>query len=194
MAEKPTYEELEQRVKELEKGAIELKQAEEALQESEAKYRALVEEIPAVTYIATLDEVSTTLFVSPQIEQMLGFKPSEWKKEHDIWLNQLHTDDRERVLAEVAASHTSEEPFASDYRMITRDGRTLWISDKAVIVRDDKGKPMFLQGIMFDITDRKQAEEEKKKLEAQLQQAQGLEAIGTLAGGIAHDLNNLLLA
>jgi len=140
-------------------GIAESKQAEEKLHEAEAKYRTLVEQIPAVTYIAALDEASTTLYVSPQIETILGFSPAEYRANPDIWREQLHPDDRERVLAEVARSHAMGEPLATDYRMLTRDGRIVWFHDEGGLVRDADGRSLFLQGIMFDITERKQAEE-----------------------------------
>jgi len=165
MAKKPTYEELERKVKELENEAFERKKAEEALRENEAKYRTLVEQLPSAIYIAAIDEASTTLFISPQIEEILGFKPDEWKQDHDIWLIQIHPDDRERVLAEVEASHKIGKPFLSEYRMTTRDGRTIWIRDQAKIVRDDESRPLFLQGMMSDITDLKQAEEALRESE-----------------------------
>ncbi|RME75213.1 MAG: PAS domain S-box protein [Chloroflexi bacterium] len=140
------------------------RQVEQSLRESEARYRALVENIPAITYIAALDETSTTLYVSPQVEQVLGFKPEEYTKEYDVWFHQLHPDDRDRVLQEVAASHASGKPFRSEYRMLTRDGRTIWIRDEAVLVRDSSGQAMFLQGVMFDITDQKVRDEELQHL------------------------------
>ena len=172
----------------------ERKRAEEALRESEVRYRTLVEQLPAITYTAALDETSTTLYVSPQIERMLGFSPKEYEKDPNIWDKQLHPEDRERVLKEVALSHESGSPFVSEYRMLTKDGHTIWFRDEAIMVRDETGNPLFLQGLMHNITDRKRAEEEKKKLEAQLQHAQKMEAIGTLADGIAHDFNNILQA
>ena len=159
MARKPTYEELEQRVKELENEAFERKRVDEALRESEAKYRTLVEQLPSAIYIAAIDEASTTLFISPQVEEILGFRPDEWKKDNDIWLMQIHPDDRKRVLAEVEASHKIGGRFLSEYRMTTRDDRTIWIRDQAKIVQNDEGRPLFLQGMMSDITDLKQAQE-----------------------------------
>jgi len=165
MANKPTYEKLEQRIKELENEAFERKRVEDALRESEAKYRTLVEQLPSAIYIAAIDEASTTLFISPQIEEILGFKPDEWKKGHDIWLIQIHPDDRERVLAEVEATHKIGKPFLSEYRMTTRDGRTIRIRDQAKIVQDDEGRPLFLQGMMSDITDLKQAQEALRESE-----------------------------
>jgi PAS domain S-box-containing protein len=136
----------------------ERKRSKEALVQSEIKYRTLVEHLPAITYIATLDESSTTLYVSPQIEEILGISPVEYKADPDFWEKHLHPDDRERVMDEVHRCHESGQPFISEYRMFSKDGRLVWLSDDAVTVRDDRGNPFHLQGVMYDITKRKQAE------------------------------------
>jgi PAS domain S-box-containing protein len=143
----------------------ESKRAEEMLRESEARYRALVEQIPAVTYIAALDEPGTTLYFSPQIETILGFPQDEWLAERDLFHRQLHPDDRERVPAELARSRASGEPFKSEYRLLARDGSVVWFRDEAVMVRDEAGNPLFLQGVMFDITGHKLAEEALRESE-----------------------------
>src|SRR4030042_3204260 len=161
---------LEEKVKELEKEIAERIRAELALRESEAKFRTLMEHIPAITYIAALDEYSTTLYISPQLQTMLGFSPDEWIADHERYLRQIAPDDRNRVLVEISRSQVSGEPFTSEYRMITRDGRLVWIRDKAVVVRDDVGRPLCLQGIMFDTTEHKRMEKEKEGLEEQLLQ------------------------
>ncbi len=147
------------------------KQAEEELRESETKYRTLVEQLPAITYTAALDEVSTTLYVSPQIKTFIGYSQEEYQVDPDIWRKRLHPDDHKRVLKEVTKSHANGEPFVSEYRMIAKDGRTVWFRDEALIIRDDAGRPLFLQGVMLDITDRKLAEE---KLQAHQEQLRSL--------------------
>ena len=119
--------------------------------------------------MAALDQASTTLFVSPQVEDILGFRPDQWKKGDDIWLRQLHPDDRARVLSEVGAAHAGGGLFSSEYRMITHDGRVVWIADHAAIVKDNTGEPRFLQGVMFDDTDRKHAEEALKQAHHELE-------------------------
>lgn len=142
-------------------------QAEETIRQSETKFRTLVEQIPAITYIAALDESSSALYVSPQIETITGFSPSEFEADPDKWKQQLHPDDQERVAAEVARSRSEGEPFASEYRMLTRDGRVVWFRDEGWIVRDSHGEALFLQGVMQDITQRKELEEALRKSEEQ---------------------------
>jgi PAS domain S-box-containing protein len=136
------------------------KQAEEALRASEAKYRSLVEHLPAITYVAALDEASTTLYVSPQIEAMIGFSPAEYAANPDTWRQRLHPDDRERVMAELLRSRARGAPLSAEYRMIARDGHVVWFRDEAALVRDPAGGPLFLQGVMVDITERKRLQEE----------------------------------
>jgi|GEM_PF-1097241 len=143
----------------------ERRQVEEKLLESEIKYRTLVEQLPAVTYTAALDESSTTLYISPQIEKILGISPAEYKADPDFWVKHLYPDDRDRVLNELSRSHRSGQPFNSEYRMVTQNGQLVWFRDDATVVRDDKGNPLYLQGVMFDITERKQAEEALQRSE-----------------------------
>ena len=143
----------------------ERKQVEKALRESEIKYRTLVEHLPAIIYTAALDESSTTLYISPQIEKILGISPETYKADPDFWVKHLHDEDRERVLGEISRAHETEKTFASEYRMISMDGRIVWLKDEAVIVKDDKGIPLYLQGVMLDITERRKAEEALQRSE-----------------------------
>ncbi|MBK9711882.1 MAG: PAS domain S-box protein [Kouleothrix sp.] len=144
----------------------ESRQAEQALREAEAKYRTLVEQIPAIIYTAEIDGTSSTRYVSPQIETILGFTPEEWMADPDLWLAQVVPDDRAGLLNAVNLLHTSTTPVSSEYRSLTRDGRVIWMQDAATIVRDDTGRPLFMQGISLDITERKQAEEALRESEA----------------------------
>ncbi|MCF6287214.1 MAG: PAS domain S-box protein [Candidatus Hydrogenedentes bacterium] len=129
------------------------------LGEREAEYRTLVECLPAITYTATLDAASTTLYVSPQVENLLGFSQLDYRNKPGIWCEQLHPEDRERVLQELAHVQSSGTPAALEYRMITADGGVVWLRDEAAIVCDLAGKPIHIQGVMVDITERKRAEE-----------------------------------
>jgi PAS domain S-box-containing protein len=133
---------------------------EQSLRQSEAKYRTLVEQIPAITYIISLNEGVDLIYVSPQIETLLGFSPEEWRADDtETWKRQIHPDDRERVLAEINHSFETGEPFTAEYRLLAKSGRVVWFRDEARVVHDQEGEFLFLQGLALDITERKQAEE-----------------------------------
>ncbi|HEY0127906.1 MAG TPA: diguanylate cyclase, partial [Rubrobacteraceae bacterium] len=133
--------------------------AEEALGRSEARYRTLVEQIPAVTYIDPVDNPDTSLYTSPQIEEMLGYTPEEWQNEK-LWPKRLHPDDRERVLAaDERFEKEGEERFGEEYRLLAKDGSVVWVREEAVLVRDEAGDPLYWQGVFYDITERKVLEE-----------------------------------
>ena len=149
---------------------------EEALRESEAKYRTLVERIPAIIYTAAVDESKTRLYVSPQVESILGFTPEEYLADSELWRELIHPDDRQRILGEAEYFYTTGEPFISEYRTFTRDGRTLWLHDEAVMLRDITGKFQFIQGVRMDITERKLAEEKIKTPLAQLASLRAIDA------------------
>ena len=137
----------------------ERKLADTKLRKAEARYRTLLETIPAVTFMASLDGGANEMYVSPQIETMLGFSQSEWLGDPVLWYRQLHPDDRERWHKEFARTCAVGERFCSEYRFISRSGSVVWVHGEATLVRDDDGTPLFLQGIAFDITERKLAEQ-----------------------------------
>src|SRR5687767_2737595 len=149
---------------------------EEALRESEAKYRTLVERIPAIIYTAAVDESKTRLYVSPQVESILGFTPEEYLADSELWSELIHSDDRQRILGEAEYFYATGEPFISEYRTFTRDGRTLWLHDEAVMLGDITGKFQFIQGVRMDITERKLAEEKIKTPLAQLASLHAIDA------------------
>ena len=164
----------------------ERKEAAKALRESEATYRTLVEQLPAVTYRAALDETSTTLYISPQVKDLIGFSPEEYKNDANIWLKQLHPNDRDRVLQTVLRCHAEKKSFVEEYRMITKDGSVVWFRDEAVIVKDEKNQPLFLQGVMYDITRHKQDEEEIRKFKTIADKAGHGVAISDLEGNLIY--------
>ncbi len=150
----------------------ERKKTEEALKESEARYRSLVEQIPAIIYVEAVDEGETKwemLYVSPQQEVLLGYSTEEWMSDSRLWERLLHPDDCERVMTEDERTDRTEEPFRVDYRFIARDGRTVWVRDDAQLVHDEEGKPLFWQGVMYDITEQKRVEEEIQRLNDDLE-------------------------
>jgi PAS domain S-box-containing protein len=128
-------------------------------QRAEARYRALVEQIPAVTFMAPLDGSTSALYVSPQIEELLGFSAREWLDEPFLWFRQLHPDDHARWTQDFARTCFSGEHFRAEFRFLARDGRVVWVHGEAKLVTDDSGAPLFLHGVAFDITERKRAEE-----------------------------------
>jgi diguanylate cyclase (GGDEF)-like protein/PAS domain S-box-containing protein len=139
---------------------VEREQELQRLQVAEAKYRLLVEQIPVVTYIDAIDPESSTVYMSPQIEDLLGYAPEEWMSDPRMWEKVLHPDDRERVLAEHVRTNATGEPFRDEYRLIAKDGRVVWVRDEASIVSEGKGAERFWQGVIVDITERKRAEEQ----------------------------------
>ena len=163
------YEQLKEEV-------TERKKAEGALMDAEAKYRSLVEKIPVITYAAAIDTTNSMLYLSPRFETILGFSEEEWRANPHIWLEQLHPDDRERVMDEITRIHKSGEPLAIEYRMFSSDDQIVWFHDEAVVVYDKAGKPQFLHGVMVDITERKKAEQESLVLSHQRLQSCNLMA------------------
>lgn len=144
------------------------RRAEEALREAEVRYRTLVEQIPALTYVDAVEGPNTTLYISPQTEALFGFSQEEWLSNPDLLKEQVHPDDRERWLAENERGDVTGEPFKLEYRILAKDGRVVWVQDAAVLVRNDSGEPRFWQGAMFDITERKEAEAERQTLVSRL--------------------------
>jgi PAS domain S-box-containing protein len=126
----------------------------------EAKYRALVEQLPAVVFMAYLDRGIGEAYVSPQIEATLGFSQAEWLEDPVVWYQRIHPDDKDRWSVEASEMFLSGKALRSAYRVIGRDGRVIWFQCEAKMIRRPDGEPWFIHGIAFDITDLKQTEEE----------------------------------
>jgi PAS domain S-box-containing protein len=167
----------------------ERKRAEEALQESEERYRQIAENIREVFWISDPD-LSRMIYVSPAYERVWGKTCESLYANPKSWVESVHRDDRQRV--EDAVFPRDPEGHTVEYRIIHPDGSIRWVLDRSFPVRNAAGEVYRMAGIAEDVTERKLAEADREMLEGQLRQAQKLEAIGTLAGGIAHDFNNIL--
>jgi PAS domain S-box-containing protein len=132
---------------------------EERLRNAEARFRTLVEQIPAVTFMAVLGEGANEIYISPHIEQLLGYTQAEWLADPFLWYWRLHPDDRQLWNEEFARGCYSGGPFRAECRFIARDGGVKWVHGEARIIKDAIGRPQFLQGVAFDITESKRAQE-----------------------------------
>jgi PAS domain S-box-containing protein len=124
----------------------------------EARYRVLLDQIPAVVFMAYLDQGIGEAYVSPQIEATLGFTQKEWLEDPVRWYRQIHPDDKDRWSSEAAEMFLSGKPLRSSYRVLARDGHLVWFHCEARLVRRDDGRPWFIHGVGFDITELKQVE------------------------------------
>ena len=145
------------------------KEAEAQASRSDQRFRALAEHIPAVIYSTDLHpelpDVSEP-YVSPQIEDMLGYTPDEWLSAPDFWVQAVHPDDRERVLEAARRIERSGDAWSLEYRVMTKDGRAVWVNDRGrPLETDDAGLPRTVQGVLLDVTPRKRAEQELRDAE-----------------------------
>ena len=141
------------------------RETEAKLAEAETRYRTLVEQLPLVTYIDAADEVSSNIYTSPQIESVLGYTVDEWRADRELFVKLLHPDDRDRVLREMAEATAAGGRFTSEYRLVARNGRIVWFRDESVPIQDAHGLPVYDQGYLLDITQRKAAEEALRESE-----------------------------
>ena len=146
-------------------GAIGRERSAARLSEAEARYRGLIEAIPAATYIDTADVVSQAIYMSPQVEQIYGYTPQEWREQPELWEQGLHPDDHDEVVARAERHIREGVPYEAEYRFRHRDGRWIWCHDESVMILDDHGRPVISQGVVFDITQAKQHEEQLREAE-----------------------------
>ena len=158
-----------------------------ALRESEERFRMLVERLPGIAYI---DEPGAFgRYISPQVESLLGYSASEWLQSSERWVEALHPEDRDRAIAELTTGEESGKRFTSEYRLIARDGRTVWIRDEMTPTRDADGR-LLVHGVMFDVTREKEIEAE---LAAEVaERAEVAMALSTFHGG--HDAQSTAAA
>ena len=149
------------------------KEAEEQVRVAEERYRAIVENTPAITYQELpqplgFDQATSTAYVSPQIEQLLGYSAAQWE-EPGFWAQVVHPDDLSAVLAESHRTAETGEPYLQEYRMAAADGRTVWFHDESHLIRDADGNPLIWQGVMVDITERMETEARLRQAQERLQ-------------------------
>jgi len=176
-----------------------LEASEARVRVAEERFRMLVEQLPLVVYVDAIDDESSNIYSSPQVEAMLGYSPDEWKRDRGLFMRILHPEDRARVVDAHRRAHAGGE-LSLEYRLIARDGRVVWVHDEAATVIGPTGQPIALQGYLLDVTARREAEEQlrhqayhdpltglpnralfKERVEAALERAaQGATGVGML--------------
>jgi PAS domain S-box-containing protein len=166
---------------------------EKELRASEMRMSTILRSLPVAVYAAQVPAEEDASWVNPSIERFTGYPSEKFMQEPHFWSDNIHPDDQARVKRDYRTI-LHENEVRLEYRWKTADGSYRWILDNALALPSEEGQPRQVIGIFMDITDRKNAEEEKLLMERQMLQSQKLESLGMLAGGIAHDFNNLLMA
>jgi PAS domain S-box-containing protein len=136
--------------------------------QAQSRYRLLVEKNPAVIYLDQADELGTNYYISPQVENLLGYPAAAYGQNPTLWHDQIFPEDYREAIDSIRIV-LKEGQASAEYRMIRRDGRIVWVRDSSVLVHSEDGQSQFIQGFLEDITERKQAEEALKESETFLQ-------------------------
>ncbi len=171
------------------------KQADKTLRQSEERYRRITEAVTDYVFEVRVEDGHPVETVHrPACVAVTGYTPEDFASDPYLWFKMVHEEDHEAVREQASQVLSGLDVKPLEHRIFRKDAVMRWVKNTLVPNYDPHGKILSYDGLISDITERKQAEEEKRKLEAQLQQAHKMEAIGTLAGGIAHDFNNILAA
>jgi PAS domain S-box-containing protein len=173
------------------------KDAETHLRDAEERYRAIVEHIPGAVYVDVPDGSMRSIYVSPQIRQILGVSPDAWVSQPDLWLRMMHPEDRSEIEGSYAKAVEAGAAWSAEYRILHPDGRWVWVHDEITFVRDERGRRLFLQGVLFDISARKRAEEALRSSERRERDAaERLRALdemkNTFLAAVSHELRSPL--
>jgi PAS domain S-box-containing protein len=172
------------------------RESRQRLDEAEARFRSLVEQLPAIVY--TQDIEGGLTYMSPRVQNITGSTAEEWVGDLSAWRKRLHPADRDRVVALSDEHVRTLEPYSDEYRFLLSDGRAVWIRDQAVVVRDSEGRPLYWQGVMLDITEESEARELQQQLQVERDTSQRLRELdemkNTFLTAVSHDLRTPLAA
>ena len=190
MTKKPTFKELEQKIKKLEKKVEMFSETDKVLAESEMKCRLLLTNLPSIVYRGFKDW--SVEFTDNKVGALTGYSSEEFNSKKLKWSDLILKEDIESARASFIRALKTHDSYAREYRVKTRAGEILWIQDRGQIIYDKKGDVKYITGTFFDISDRRKVEEALKKRSEQLIQARKLASLGVLTSGVAHELNNPL--
>ena len=164
------------------------KEAEAALVEAESRYRALIEQSPMISYLDAVDDTGT-IYISPQATDILGYAPEEFYADPGLWTRMVYADDV--VLLD-------DDPLDAEYRIVAKDGRIVWVHDLARLIVDEAGVPRYWQGVLIDLTARREADALTADLARERAEAERLrsedEMKTTFLQAVSHDLRTPLAA
>lgn len=166
----------------------------ESSQKLLTKSQSVLAEAQSITHIGSweLNLLNSKLVWSEEIYRIFEIEPAKFSATYNAFLNVIHPDDRDAVNTAYTSSLESKKPYDIEHRLLMADGREKIVHERCVTFFDVEGHPIRSIGTVQDVTERKRREEEMAKLEAQFHQAQKMETVGLLAGGVAHDFNNML--
>jgi PAS domain S-box-containing protein len=144
----------------------ELSDATERFRDVDTRYKSLAQVVPVASYVRPVDGEGAPSFLGPQIDRLAGYAANAFHRDPELFFRLVHAEDRERVRSEIARAVEQREPLRTEYRLLARDGRVVWVQDEAVTVLDAEGEPLCVQGYLLDVSERKTADDDRKQLRA----------------------------